>query len=124
VVDGAVLAGGLRIEVDRVVTLPVPVGPSIQGLPEDGGGFIPVDDHARVIGLEGVYAAGDVTDAPLKQGGLAAQQALAAAEAIAARHGADVDPRPYRLVVRSALFSSGAQTDKIASRHLTPYLAS
>jgi sulfide:quinone oxidoreductase len=124
VVDGAVLAGGLRIEVDRVVTLPVPVGPSIQGLPEDGGGFIPVDDHARVIGLEGVYAAGDVTDAALKQGGLAAQQALAAAEAIAARHGADVDPRPYRLVVRSALFSSGAQTDKIASRHLTPYLAS
>jgi sulfide:quinone oxidoreductase len=124
VVAGAVLAGGLRIDVDRVVSLPVPVGPSIEGLPEDGGGFIPVDDHARVIGLEGVYAAGDATDAPLKQGGLAAQQALAAAEAIAARHGADVDPQPYRLVVRSALFTDGAQTDKIVSRYLAPYLAS
>jgi sulfide:quinone oxidoreductase len=124
VVAGAVLAGGLRIDVDRVVTLPVPVGPGIPGLPEDGGGFIPVDDHARVAGVEGVYAAGDVTDAPVKQGGLAAQQALAAAEAIAARHGADVDPQPYRLVVRSALFTGGAQTDKIASRYLAPYLAS
>ena len=49
---------------------------------------MPVDEHARVRGVERVYAAGDATTFALKQGGLATQQADAAAEAIAADLGA------------------------------------
>ena len=50
-------------------------------------GFIPIDDHARVKGIEDVYAAGDGTSFPIKQGGIATQQADAAAEDIAHRLG-------------------------------------
>ena len=63
-------------------------GPAIDGLPADEQGFIPIDDHARVKGLEDVYAAGDGTNFPIKQGGLGTQQADAAAEHIAHRLGA------------------------------------
>ena len=62
-----------------------------------------VDLHGRVRGLEDVYAAGDATTCPIKQGGVAAQQADAAAEAIAARLGRDLDPRPFRPVLRGLL---------------------
>ena len=50
------------------------------------------DVHGRVIGAPDVYAAGDVTAFAVKQGGIACQQADAAAEHIAARAGADVEP--------------------------------
>ena len=43
--------------------------------------------------LAGVYAAGDGTAFPIKQGGLATQQADAVAETIAAAAGAPVEPR-------------------------------
>ena len=86
---------------------PVPAGPAVPGLP-DTDGFIPVDEHGLVEGLEGVYAAGDATDSPIKQGGLAGQQAVVAAEAIAASHGADVDPQPYRPVLRGMLLTGGS----------------
>ena len=48
------------------------------------------DAHARVHGVPDVYAAGDVTAFPIKQGGIACQQADAAAADIAARAGAPV----------------------------------
>jgi sulfide:quinone oxidoreductase len=54
-----------------------------------------------------VFAAGDATTFPLKQGGLATQQADAAAEAIAAEAGAPVDPRPYRRVLRGVVLTGG-----------------
>ena len=60
-----------------------------------------------VQGIEDVYAAGDATTFPIKQGGLAAQQAVAAAEAIVARHGADLDPQPFRPVLRGMLLTGG-----------------
>ena len=75
---------GERLAVDRVVTLPTLLGPRIDGLPHDAAGFIPVDAHGRVSDTPGVYAAGDATDFAIKQGGIACQQADAAAEAIAA----------------------------------------
>ena len=53
---------------------------------------MPVDEHAAVAGLEDVYAVGDATSFPIKQGGLATQQADAAAAAIAAAAGAPVRP--------------------------------
>jgi sulfide:quinone oxidoreductase len=146
VVHNAVELGGRRIDVDRILTLPVPVGPRIAGVSATAEGFIGVDEHCAVPGLDGVYAAGDATAFPIKQGGLAAQQAVAAAEAIAARHGADVDPQPYRPVLRGMLLTGGQSRwlrapagdtptgsqaslhalwwppTKIATRYLGPYL--
>jgi sulfide:quinone oxidoreductase len=55
-----------------------------------------------------VYAAGDVTAFPLKQGGLAAQQADAVAEQIAADLGVPIKPRPFRPVLRGLLMTGGA----------------
>lgn len=107
VLHNAVQVGGRRIDVNRVVTLPEPFGPEIKGLPAGADGFVPVDRHCRVDGLDGVYAAGDMTDFPIKQGGLAAQQAVAAAEAIAARHGVDLDPAPFRPMLRGMLLTGG-----------------
>ena len=133
-----------RLEVDRVVSLPVLRGPAVRGVPCDDDGFIPVDDHGRVDGLIDVYAAGDATAFPVKQGGLATQQADAVAAAIAAHAGAPVQPEPFRPVLRGMLLTGGrdryltsASRDgagevsevplwwppaKIAGRHLAPYL--
>jgi sulfide:quinone oxidoreductase len=82
------------LSVDRVVTLPDLDGPRVRGLPADARGFLPVDRHGRVVGVADVYAAGDATIVPIKQGGLACQQADAAAETIAARAGAAIQPQP------------------------------
>jgi sulfide:quinone oxidoreductase len=146
VADGAarLFPGGRALGAERVVALPLIRGPRIDGVPaEPDFGFIPVDRHGRVDGLEGVYAAGDATDFPVKQGGLAAQQADAVAEHVAARHGARLEPSPFRPVLRGLLFAGGpdlylravepeeaaaaAQAlwwppTKIAGRRLAPYL--
>ena len=139
--------GARRLEVDRVVALPRATGPRVAGLPADAEGFIPIDDHARVVGVERVWAAGDGANFPIKQGGLAAQQADAAASDIAALAGAGIDPEPFRPVLRGLLMTGGKprfmSTDvaggggegqaaeyrlwwppvKIAGRYLAPYLA-
>jgi sulfide:quinone oxidoreductase len=135
------------LEVDHVVTLAQLKGPALPGLPSDATGFIAVDEHSRVIGLEGVYAAGDGTTFPVKQGGIATQQADAAAEAIAAQMGAAVTPSPIRPMLRAMLLTGIAPIylraqiagtgdsfeiagnplwwppSKIAGRYLAPYLA-
>ena len=49
-----------------------------------------------------------MTARPLKQGGLAAQQAEAAARSIAAWAGADVEPQPYEPVLRGLLLTGAA----------------
>jgi len=103
-----VLAGGGEVYVDRVVTLARLEGRWLTGLPHDRHGFVPVDDHGRVQGLDDVYAAGDITAFPLKQGGLAAQQADAVAETIAARLGAPVTPKPFTPVLRGLLMTGEA----------------
>jgi sulfide:quinone oxidoreductase len=142
------LAPGPPLAVDRVVSLPHLVGPAIDGLPGDGEGFIPVDLHGRVQGLDDVWAAGDATSVPIKQGGVASQQADAAAESIAAAAGAAVKPTPFRPVLRGLLLTGGAPRylraevsggrgedwgvsdhalwwppSKVAGRYLAPYLA-
>jgi sulfide:quinone oxidoreductase len=91
------------IETDRVVALPRLAGPRIDGIPQTFEGFVPVDAHGRVPGIANVYAAGDITTFPVKQGGIATQQASAAAQAIAADFGAEVTPRPFRPVLRGLL---------------------
>jgi sulfide:quinone oxidoreductase len=136
------------LEVDRVVTLAQLKGPAVPGLPCDPAGFVAVDEHSQVAGFNDVYAAGDGTTFPVKQGGIAAQQADAAAEAIAAQMGAPVTPSPIRPTLRGMLLTGIAPTymradlsgteghfetaanplwwppSKIAGRYLAPYLAS
>ena len=105
---GLTVRPGGVLAADRVVALSRVEAPRIGGLPQDPNGFIPVDPHGAVVGLTDVYAAGDVTAFPIKQGGLAAEQGLAVAEAIAARAGAAVTPRPFRPVLRGLLLTGGA----------------
>jgi sulfide:quinone oxidoreductase len=99
------LATGGSIETDLAVALPEPSGPAVPGLPADARGFLPVDRFGRVTGAPDVWAAGDATARPLKQGGLAAQQAEVAARSIAAAAGADVEPQPYDPVLRGLLLT-------------------
>jgi sulfide:quinone oxidoreductase len=136
---GAVVLRGApeaTIAADRIVSLPLVRGPRLVGVPETGlYGLIPIDGHGRVKGLADVYAIGDATDFPIKQGGLACQQAAAAAAHVAARHGADIDAKPFRPVLRASLLTGtgdpialgdddGPAPGKIPGRYLAPYLAS
>jgi sulfide:quinone oxidoreductase len=137
------------LAVDRIVTEPRLVGPSLRGIPSEHDGFIHTDAHGRVAGLDDVFAAGDATTFPVKQGGLAAQQADAVAGAIAAAAGAQIDPQPFRPVLRGTLLTGGAPRylradisggagddstvsedalwwppNKLSGRYLAPYLSS
>lgn len=95
------------LDADAVIALPTLRGRPIDGIPQTRDGFVVVDELGRVHGVPDVYAAGDITRFPVKQGGLAAQQADAAAEAIAADAGARVEPRPFRPVLRGLLLTGG-----------------
>ena len=101
--------GDRELEAGAIIALPGMEGPALKGLPSDEQGFIPIDEHARVAGVEDVYAAGDGTTFPIKQGGLATQQADAAAEHIAARLGASVEAKPFHPVLRGQLIT-GAES--------------
>jgi sulfide:quinone oxidoreductase len=140
------LEDGSSVAADWTIAVPRLEGPGILGLPAGPDGFVPVDAHARVSGLEGVYVAGDGASHPVKQGGLATQQADAAAEAIVAALGGAGLPQPFRPVLRAALLTGsgplylqadlhdpgapGVVSDrplwsppgKIAGRYLSPYL--
>jgi sulfide:quinone oxidoreductase len=106
VLGGALMTRDSRmIRADAVIAVPRLVPRSIPGLPE---GFLEIDEHARVVGVPDVFAAGDITAEPIKQGGLATQQADAAAERIAFEAGAEIDPRPYQPVLRGLLLTGEA----------------
>jgi sulfide:quinone oxidoreductase len=99
------MPGEEQLQESRVVTLARLEGPAIVGLPPNPEGFLATDLHGRVEGVPDVYAAGDVTAFGVKQGGIACQQADAAAEHIAAQAGAPVDPRPFSPVLRGMLLT-------------------
>ena len=101
--------GDRPLDAAHVIALPILEGPAIRGLPADDHGFIPIDGHARVQGADDVYAAGDGTTFPIKQGGLATQQADAAAEHIAAASALELEPKPFRPVLRGQLIT-GAES--------------
>ena len=85
------------ILVDQIIALPELYAPSLPGVPTSAErGFVTVDGHGAVHGLKRVYAAGDITETPVKHGGLSADQADVAAQAIAALAGAPIVPRPLR----------------------------
>ena len=141
--------GDRRVRVNRVVTQPRLMGRRVPGVPFDRDTFIPTDAHGRVRGLEDGFAAGNATSFPAKQGGLAAQQADAVAESIAASVGVDIDPQPFHPVLRGVLLTGGPPRylradisgaagddsvisseplwwppDRLAARSLAPYLSS
>jgi sulfide:quinone oxidoreductase len=142
--------GGRSLHVDRVIALPELFGPSTPGVPKRSGhGFIATEPHCAVPGLTNVFAAGDATAFPVKHGGIAAQQADAAAESIAALAGAPVTPSKFNPVIHGILLGgdrplylsayitgghgSGSQVSedptvfpvaKITARYLGPYLES
>jgi sulfide:quinone oxidoreductase len=139
---------GIELHGARVVAMPILDGPQIAGLPSDPHGFVAVGEHGEVRGLDGVYAAGDITSGAVKHGGISAQQADVVAAAIARRAGADVELPAVCQVFHGALMT-GRETlfleaelgedgayhstvsdvcpweheEKIAARHLGPYLA-
>lgn len=135
---------GTRPGANWIVTIPSLDVPEIPGLPQGSHGFIPVDSRMRVPGTQRVWAVGDVTWSPLKQGGIAAQQADIAAADIANFAGVGIEVPPYVPVLRAALFTAdgpyylragtpdedGEQRAplwwppaKVAGRLLAPYLA-
>jgi sulfide:quinone oxidoreductase len=138
---------GRSIEAHRVVTVPVLRGTAPRGVPATSEGFIPVDTHGRVTGISDVYAAGDSVAFPIKQGGIATQQADAIAEVIAKCAGAPIEPRGFHPVMRGMVLTGDKERylrgdvsrgrdvseasahplwwppAKIAGRYLAPYLA-
>jgi sulfide:quinone oxidoreductase len=103
-----VIASGERhLRVDRVIALPELYGPPVRGIPLGEHGFIRVDAHGRVSGVEHVYAAGDTTDFPVKYGGIAAQQADVVAQSIAALAGAEVTAELFDPVIHGMLLTDG-----------------
>ncbi len=105
--DGRLVLSEGSLAADRVVALPRLRGGRIDGIAQTSEGFIPVDDHCQALGAGEVFAAGDVTSFPIKQGGIAAQQAVVAAEAIAVLAGATLVPHPFRPVLRGLLLTGG-----------------
>jgi sulfide:quinone oxidoreductase len=140
------LQGGGAIPCDRVVAMPrIEVDP-LPGVPQGPHGLVATDRHMRVEGLDDVYAAGDATWFPVKQGGIAAQQADAAAGAIAATVDATIAAQPFDPILRGAILTgsgprylrapmtrNGRSTasrsplwwppGKVAGRLLAPFLA-
>ena len=139
--------GDRHLNVKRVIALPELYGPSVRGIPLGEHGFIRVDQHGRVRDMEGLYAAGDAIDFPIKHGGVGSQQADVAAQSIAALAGAAVTPEPFNPVIHGMLLTddkplymtakitgghgfSSEITDtptwsppsKIAAKYLAPYL--
>ncbi|MDX6627899.1 MAG: sulfide:quinone oxidoreductase [Gaiellales bacterium] len=146
----AVVAGGLLLDdgtviaAEHVVALADVVARPVPGLPSDRAGFVPVDRYGLVAGEDAVYAAGEATSFPLRQGGIAAQQADVVAASIAARYAGGEAPAPFAPVLRGRLTTSGAPLylqarpsgqslaspralwsppEKVAGRYVAPYLA-
>ena len=140
--------GARHLEADRIVAMPELHGPSVPGVPAGpAGGFIPIDAHCKVPGIDRVWAAGDATNFAIKHGGIAAQQADVAAQAIAALAGFAPEPAPFDPVIHGILLTGGkprylsahvtgthgssseitdtptwAPATKIAAKYLAPYL--
>jgi sulfide:quinone oxidoreductase len=113
--DGLIVAPPGRLLADRVVSVPQAFGTPIAGIPHNHAGFIATDELGRVRELEAVYAIGDITTFPIKQGGIAAQQADLVAQVLAKQAGAPLDdPAPLRPVLRGLLLTGDASRYLVA----------
>ena len=144
---GLALHDGRILPADRVVAPPRLTVPEIGGIPQGAEGFIGTDLQMRVEGSPRIYAAGDASWFPIKQGGVAAQQADVAASAIATLVDPAVEVERFRPILRGVLFTGAAPRylraevgrrsatsaegaaplwwppAKVAGRRLAPYLA-
>lgn len=139
-----------QIEADRVVAVPQLRANRVTGVPADRWGFVATDTCGQVEGLKNVYAAGDMTTCPIKQGGLATQQADRIADSIAAAVGAppqgmgdaivlaarllggehplflcvelDADSQPVTATLVHGESDQLIGRSKVLGRYLTPYL--
>lgn len=142
------IAGGDALTADRVIALPVQRGPSVEGLPADAQGFVRTGSGCSVAGVADVWAVGDGCSFPVKQGGIACQQADSVAAVIARSLGADVEEVPFLPTLRGWVWDGdggkflradlrGGRTEslgvaedtplwwpvaKVAGRFLTPFL--
>jgi sulfide:quinone oxidoreductase len=97
-IDGRARVGAVRTLLgdDQLVALPVLEGPALPGVPSTADGFIPIDDHGAVCGLEDVFAAGDATTCPIKHVDVACSQASTIADVIAVHAGVqEIMPGPW-----------------------------
>ena len=113
---GTVAFAGGELHVDRIATLPRISGPAVKGIPAGSRWFAPINERCVVPSTDGrVFAAGDVTDFPVKQGGIGAQQADTAAAGIAHLAGVGDCPPPLNPVIRGVLFT-GTRPLYVAAR--------
>jgi sulfide:quinone oxidoreductase len=137
-------ATGRRIPADAAVALPIIQARRLPGVAANDAGFIAIDPYCRVAGRSDVFAAGDCADQPVKQGGIAAQQADVAAAGIAALAGLPVTIGPVHPRLEAVLLTGGTplhldesgarpmelgnaasdreRREKLFARHLTAYL--
>ncbi len=109
--------GTATVQADRILALPQLFGPSTPGVPKRArGGCLSIDPYCRVRGVHNVYAAGDVTDFPVRFGAVAGLQADTAARSIARAAGATVDLNPFSPVIHGALL--GGSHPLYLSAHL------
>jgi sulfide:quinone oxidoreductase len=113
---GTVALARGELHVDRIVTLPRIIGPAVKGIPAGSKWFAPINERCVVPATDGrVFAAGDVTDFPVKQGGIGAQQADTAAAGIAHLAGVGDRPPPLNPVIRGVLLT-GTRPLYVAAR--------
>ena len=107
---------GRELNPGRIVAMPRLLGPGIRNVPADHDGFIPIDEHCRVRGLEPrVFAAGDAANLQIKHGGLGAQMADTVAAGIAGLAGAEVQVEPLRAGAGGVLYT-GAEPLYLTAR--------
>jgi sulfide:quinone oxidoreductase len=98
-----VLAGGGELGAQTAISLPRLSGPRIPGLPHNRDGYLSIDEFGRVVGVERVFAAGDATAYPVKQGGIATQHSDVIAAVLAAELGVPGAVSEFRPVLRAVL---------------------
>ncbi len=141
---GLALVDGTVIPCDETYVLPAPRVGSIPGLPQGRHGFLATDLKMRIDGCGHEYVVGDASWFPIKQGGIASQQADIAASCIAHEVLPSVESPPFVPRLRAALLTGdgplyirsgegfGAAASeaplwwppgKVAGRYLTPFIA-
>jgi sulfide:quinone oxidoreductase len=81
------IGAGVAREFERLISLPVMLGPRVAGVARDHAGFVAVDESLKVCGSDVVWAAGGCIAAALEHSALSARQADAAVRAITAACG-------------------------------------
>ena len=99
--------GGRRIDADRVVALPALGGRGVEGVPADGDGFIPVDAHGRVPGLPASTPRATARTSRSSRAASRPSRPTPWPRRSRPRSGADVEPEPFRPVLRGLLLTGG-----------------